>query len=110
MKWFTKVAVVLGLVLCAQAKALTIDSITVSTVFGYTETYYPGDFNRFGLLGVPLHYNLSDGRTMQPGAGWIPYTNGTIQSETLNGDTIEFVFDPISNWAKGYGVLFYHMG
>jgi hypothetical protein len=110
MKTVTKLLAFVALCIGLQAKALTIDTIEVSTVFGYTETYFPGDFNRFGLLGVPLNYRLSDGRTMQPGAGWIPYTNGTIESETVVGDSIEIVFNPINNWAKGTGVLFYHLG
>lgn len=105
-KFLAFVALCIGL----QAKALTIDTIEVSTSGGLTETYFPGEFNRFGLLGVPLNYVLSDGQTMRPGAGWIPYTNGTVESETVIGDSIEFVFNPISNWAKGAGVLFYHMG
>jgi hypothetical protein len=110
MKALSKFLALVALCVGVQAKALTIDTIEVSTVFGYSETYFPGDFNRFGLLGVPYRYLLSDGRSMQPGAGWIPYTNGTIESETVIGDTIEYVFNPITNWAQGTGVLFYHLG
>jgi len=91
--------------------ALTIDSITISTVDGCQESYGgPGSFNRFGLLGVPYLYNLSDGRSLIPGAGWIPYTNGTVTNEDVHGGEIDYTFGDITNWAKGDGVLFYHVG
>ncbi len=97
--------------LCAgPTEAVVIDRINVSTVFGYPETYFPGEFNRFGVLGVPLTYELDNGETRVPGAGWIPYTNGTVTRETIVGSAIEYEFGSITNWAKGDGVLFYHLG
>lgn len=94
-----------------SAQAVVINAINVSTVAGYSESYYPGDFNRFGILGVPLTYSLSDGRTASFGAGWIPYTNGTVTNEqvTANGH-IRYEFGSLNNWARGQGVLFYHIG
>jgi hypothetical protein len=92
------------------AHATVINSINISTVSGYTETYFPGDFNRFGLLGVPLTYALDNGELRVPGAGWIPYTNGTVTRQTIVGDTIEYESGSIYNWALGDGVLFYHVG
>lgn len=92
------------------ARAVTIDRIDVSTVFGYSESYSPGDFNRFGLLGVPYTYHLSDGSSGGPGAGWIPYTNGTVTAEHADAGGVSFEFGAITNWARGPGVLFYHLG
>ena len=89
----------------------TIDKINISTVFGYAETYSPGSFNRFGILGVPFSYELSNGETRVPGAGWIPYTNGTLTSETMSpSGVISYEFGSVNNWAQGEGVLFYHLG
>jgi hypothetical protein len=89
----------------------TINKINVSTVFGYLEYYSPGPVNRFGLLGAPLTYELSNGELRSPGAGWIPYTNGTVTRQTVSpSGTIEYEFGSITNWAAGGGALFYHLG
>ena len=99
-----------ALAIPAAASAVTIDSITVSTVSGHPQVYFPVPMNDFGLLGAPHEFHLSDGQTRTVGAGWYPYTNGTVTNQTIDHGTITYEFGSISNWGKGNGVLFFHSG
>ena len=95
------------------ASALTINSINVSTVFGYTDTHYPVDYpkyDRFSILGAAYSYNLSDGQVRSSGAGWIPYTNGHLANVSVVNGKVSYLFDEVNNWAKGNGTIFYSIG
>jgi hypothetical protein len=95
----------------ANATTLTIDKINISTVAGYGDTHYPGSaFDRFSILGAAYSYELSDGQIRASGAGWIPYTNGTISAISVNNGIVNYEFGSVNNWAKGAGTIFYSIG
>jgi hypothetical protein len=94
---------------CAAHAATTIQRINLSTTFGYVETHYPGPFARFSVPGMSLSFELSDGRTLFPGAGLNPFTNGRATQEWTESDgTIRYEFGVIDNYYLGQGVLLYH--
>jgi len=94
-----------------QAHAATIDSINISTVFGYPANYGPGVQNSFIVFGAPLTFQLSDGATVAPGVGWIPYSQGTPSKiRTTSTGHVEYEFSSVLNGAMGAGVLLYHEG
>jgi hypothetical protein len=95
------------------AAALTIDSINVSTVFGYGDTHYPVEYpgyDRFSILGAAYSYTLSDGQVRSSGAGWIPYTNGHLSNVSISNGSVSYEFDQVYNWAMGGGTIFYSIG
>jgi hypothetical protein len=97
--------------LCPQVQASTIDAIQISTVFGYTANYGPGFPNNFIVFGAPLSYQLSDGSTVSPGVGWIPYSQGSpTRIQTTPTGVVSYEFNAIVNGAMGNGVLLYHQG
>lgn len=78
-----RVLLALFLVSSALHASVLINSITVSTVDGYPEEYFPESFNYFGLLCAPLQYHLSDGESRVAGAGWIPLRTETLRHKPL---------------------------
>lgn len=97
----------------AAAATVTIDTINVSTVFGYGDTHYPvpyPEYDRFSILGAAYTYTLSDGQVRPFGAGWIPYTNGNLASVSVTDGSVNYYFDQVYNWAQGSGTIFYSVG
>lgn len=99
--------------LMQPALAVTIDKINVSTVGGHGDLHNPGTYpayDRFSILGAAYSYELSDGQVRQPGAGWIPYTNGRLANVSVDNGLISYEFDRVNNWARGEGTVFYSVG
>lgn len=88
---FTVVAI-LGLV-TALARGATIDEITLSTLYGYTNTATPGS----GILGpgLPSEYLVSDGSSWGFGAGSHSSAYLLPTAESITGNQVSFSLAPV---------------
>jgi hypothetical protein len=81
-----------------------IDSIDLSTIFGYADTYSNSPGGGLLVIGDPATYHLHDGRAWGSGAGGIGETYSQKSSVSTSGSNITYLLDLLTGSQVYYRV------